>query len=677
VRIKTMIRVVIWLALAAVAAGSDARWTTKNWIRMNKIKSLPDLFFGTLKVDFGKKYRMEGTDTGFGLKLEVNDYDKLFSLKNIKEAGFAVTQKLNYIPPARWNHHPFEHMVRTVFDHNFQHDVTTAQCKLAVHGGSAKISANSKGEFSFCEVGFNWGWNHRKHNIFGVKHTVFELRAVAGKVMDRLDKRRVIAGKHNFWGPETSLQTFFKIDTRHGRERRPGIIEVITSQPVKAPYEYPLVEVRTKHEVDPGRHVASRWQLDPGEIWPINTKSNSYTYGQVEYWDERVDNGWQGEWRVRYKQPLSKPWFPSLDIKRKWKFSDGFFTQFKPTAAKGAKKEWYPLGVRRSDPANTPGPQSSDLGDRSPVPRRTNPFSVVPGWEKAEGSESATTATPVRPPPPTGLSAIAARLRGAPPPEAPTTEFDMQEQFSPGSKRPVIFPGSARKPVIKGPLLVHLSAKDYALVSGLKFTEKAIWAKPLAGQWYIETFRGILDGATLGAFEFSRLTAGHAYHWGFIARAKRPALLPFGKKGDPYVYVVAQDNRVNDESFFLNESKKDIDFNSRLSIHVAHSIKEAADLVGYPVLEKPGFVKFPREGYGKNPRLNLDKAWRSTKKPRSYQEIEDLILACPGAKRRFALDRNNCQHFASHLYHDAGKLAWGDRGRRVRINRKKGSKCCI
>ena len=162
-------------------------------------------------------------ETGFGLKIEIPEFHQFFNTSTIKEAGFAVTHPLNYIPPARWNHHPDGHRLRTTFEHSFKHGLTTAQTKLSVFGGNAKLSANSKGEFSWCELGFNWGWDHSKTNIFGVRSTIVEARVVNGEVLPRLDKQRVISGKKQWWQRGSSLQTKVALTGAPG-------IEVITSQ---------------------------------------------------------------------------------------------------------------------------------------------------------------------------------------------------------------------------------------------------------------------------------------------------------------------------------------------------------------------------------------------------------------------------------------------------------------
>ena len=59
------------------------------------------------------------------------------------------------------------------------------------------------------------------------------------------------------------------------------------------------------------------------------------SYFQCEYHDSIVDTGWGGEWIFQYRQPLSvfpgvkgRDFIPSLILKRKWDFANGFFDQY-------------------------------------------------------------------------------------------------------------------------------------------------------------------------------------------------------------------------------------------------------------------------------------------------------------------------------------------------------------
>lgn len=227
---------------------------------------------------------------------------------------------------------------------------------------------------------------------------------------------------------------------------------------------------------------------------------------------------------------------------------------------------------------------------------------------------------------------------------------------------------------VDGPLVYHLSRHDRWLLKQVKFTEKAIWACPLGGQWYMETCRALVDLVTLGLFEISRSTAGHAYHWGFVARARLPeGMIPGwrqeadSKNPSPYVYLVTQDRRLSQHLDGPKAKKRGA--MTRFSIHLAKDPYEAAQILGFG---RRGFVKFPLTAYGKNPRLDLERAWRPTKEPRDFDEIVALLKANPCTKKRYSLDRNNCQHYASYLYHDRDNM----KGKRVAI-KKRGNPHCI
>ena len=220
--------------------------------------------------------------------------------------------------------------------------------------------------------------------------------------------------------------------------------------------------------------------------------------------------------------------------------------------------------------------------------------------------------------------------------------------------------------VADGPIVFHLTRKDRWLLRNVKFTEKAIWARPLGGQWHLELNRALVDLVTIGLFEISRSTAGNAYHWAFVARGKVPDGLVPGWQQEPYVYMVAQDRRVAENKEW-KKHKRDM---SRFTIHVFKDVNKAAMVMGCG--KRKGFVKYPEQGYGKNPRLNLPQSWRKTKEPRSIEDMIELIKICPSTKRKYSLDKNNCQHFASYMFHDIG-----DRGRRVKINRKRPNPSCV
>ena len=224
--------------------------------------------------------------------------------------------------------------------------------------------------------------------------------------------------------------------------------------------------------------------------------------------------------------------------------------------------------------------------------------------------------------------------------------------------------------VVDGPLVHHLSRRDRWILKQVKFTEKAIWACPLGGQWYMETCRALVDLVTLGFFEISRATAGHAYHWGFVARARLPeGMIPGWRQeaDDPYVYLVTQDRRLSQHLDGPKAKKRGQ--MTRFSIHLAKTPYEAAQILGFG---RRGFVKFPLTAYGKNPRLDLERAWRPCKEARDFDDIVRLLKMNPCTKKKYSLDRNNCQHFASYLYHDRDNM----KGKRVAI-KKSGNPVCV
>ena len=76
--------------------------------------------------------------------------------------------------------------------------------------------------------------------------------------------------------------------------------------------------------------------------------------------------------------------------------------------------------------------------------------------------------------------------------------------------------------------------------------------------------------------------------------------------------------------------------------------------------------------YGKNPRLDHQDSWYPCRKPRTADEVIELINLNPCTKDRYKITSNNCQHFASYLFHD-----FGDKGKRIKINRKRGNPACL
>ena len=220
--------------------------------------------------------------------------------------------------------------------------------------------------------------------------------------------------------------------------------------------------------------------------------------------------------------------------------------------------------------------------------------------------------------------------------------------------------------VADGPVVMYLTKKDRWLLKNVNFVEKAIWARPLSGQWHMELNRALIDILTLGFFEFSRCTAGNAYHWAFVTRGRLPEGLIQGWREHPYVYVIVQDRRVGENK----EWKKHKRHMSRFTVHSARTPQEAALKIG--CTRRNGFVKYPEQAYGKNPRLDLRRAWRKNKKSRSFDDLIDLIKICPSTRKKYSLTSNNCQHFASYMFHDVG-----DKGRRVKMSKKKPNLACV
>ena len=109
----------------------------------------------------------------------------------------------------------------------------------------------------------------------------------------------------------------------------------------------------------------------------------------------------------------------------------------------------------------------------------------------------------------------------------------------------------------------------------------------------------------------------------------------------------------------------------RMSVHVARTVPDVAELIE---CGKNGFVKFPLEAYGKKP-LSDDMfdmtCWQPCKKVRSFDDVVGLVRICPSTQRTYSWDQNNCQHFASHLYHERGGKLGRGRKRGVGTRRHK------
>ena len=224
-----------------------------------------------------------------------------------------------------------------------------------------------------------------------------------------------------------------------------------------------------------------------------------------------------------------------------------------------------------------------------------------------------------------------------------------------------------------GGIVLHLSKRERAMLRGVKFTHKAIWARPLDGHKRLETGRIFLDIITLGLFEISRSTAGNAYHWSFVVRGKYERSDPDGNFPE-YVYLVAQDNRFDNLCKGLPTSskggKKSTSY--RMSVHMARTATDAAEFVNGR--GKYVFVKYPRQASKKKPVLDdvtPDLCWQPCTKVRSFDDLVGLIKICPSTTRPYSWDKNNCQHFASHLFHKAG-----DKGRKRGVGRR-GVACCV
>lgn len=340
---RSALRATLCLAAVVVGAGSKAEMTTYNMIRPDRgyknkggdqnYKGLPRLIFNKLKLDFGKGYLMRDKDTGFGCKVRIPLYEKLLQPENIIEAGWAVKHKINYIPWQDWQRHPDDqHFVRTSFQHNFKAKLTSIHTRWTFYGANVQLSANSDGDFSWSQVGFNYGWRRKDKvgkdgqiiDMNGKDHNFqAEGRVIAGIVMPRIDKGRFIANRQQLWGRNTTIE---------GRWRGWGM-EAIVSQPCKP--IMPSLMFKTKHEVARLRWVNSRCALYPKETFKNGKNMNGVSaYGLVEYEDGIVDNGWGGTWVARYEQPFTaydpdgkhRGYHPTLTIKRRWKFNDGFMT---------------------------------------------------------------------------------------------------------------------------------------------------------------------------------------------------------------------------------------------------------------------------------------------------------------------------------------------------------------
>jgi len=329
------LRTTLWLATVALGSSSKGEFFTANINKLHKAGSLPGLMFGKLKLDLGKDFLMRGMnsdkdDVGFGIRIRVPKYASLLSKDDsVVEAGFAVNHKVRYVPEQGWQRLPKRHQVRSNFVHNFKNKLTTFESKLTLFGAHAKVSANSRGDFSFSELGFGYHWkepeNKRNwkpenngHVRKGTENMLFaEGRIVAGDVLERIDKGRVIPGRNQIWSGAGNASV-------QGKFQGWGMTAVL-SQPFKP--IMPSIMCKSNHEVARGRFVASRSYFGPDEKYKETGKWEGIkSYAQVEYEDFRVDTGWQGSWVATWYQPLTKPFFPKFLIKRRWQFNDGFFT---------------------------------------------------------------------------------------------------------------------------------------------------------------------------------------------------------------------------------------------------------------------------------------------------------------------------------------------------------------
>ena len=93
--------------------------------------------------------------------------------------------------------------------------------------------------------------------------------------------------------------------------------------------------LKTKHEVARGRALASRFVIGTAQGCMADCNAEApgpyHAYGQLEYHDSVIGNGWAGTWGGTWiatlRQPFSKPYDrTSLTLKRKWDFSDGFYS---------------------------------------------------------------------------------------------------------------------------------------------------------------------------------------------------------------------------------------------------------------------------------------------------------------------------------------------------------------
>ena len=72
---------------------------------------------------------------------------------------------------------------------------------------------------------------------------------------------------------------------------------------------------------------------------------------------------------------------------------------------------------------------------------------------------------------------------------------------------------------------------------------------------------------------------GNAYHWAFVARVQLTEGFVAGWRTEPYVFLIAQDQRVVHKEAF-KKLKHTLRCSSRFTVHICYTAEDAASMIG-------------------------------------------------------------------------------------------------
>lgn len=157
------------------------------------------------------------------------------------------------------------------------------------------------------------------------------------------------------------------------------------------------------------------------------------------------------------------------------------------------------------------------------------------------------------------------------------------------------------------------------------FTQKSVWARPLDDKIAIEMARITGEALTVGLASIARSTAGNSNHWAFVAKGNHT------KHKDRKAYYVAQFG-MGDFIPTNWTGERDVQFHGILT-----KSKEIAKLACCSIWENTKNVWIHKE-------------WKPCNAPHNLLDLERAIRSTPCSERSYSALKNNCQHFAGHLY---------------------------